>query len=77
MSRIRPGSCLAAIGLLLGLTAPPSVAQETGKKLALLVGVNKYDDGSGFSSLPFPGATSTSSPGCCSTRATAPSTSAS
>ncbi len=29
-------------------------AQESGKKLALLIGVDKYPSGSGFSALPFP-----------------------
>ena len=32
----------------------PDPAQETGKKLALLVGVDEYSSDSGFSSLPFP-----------------------
>jgi formylglycine-generating enzyme required for sulfatase activity len=32
----------------------PAQAQESGKRLALLVGVDKYPSGSGFSSLPFP-----------------------
>jgi hypothetical protein len=54
MSRIRSRSCLAALGLFLALMSPPSSAQETGKRLALLVGVDKYPSGSGFSSLPFP-----------------------
>src|SRR5271156_4111256 len=54
MSRIRSGTCLAAIGLFLVLLTPHLDAQETGKKLALLVGVDKYPSGSGFSSLPFP-----------------------
>jgi formylglycine-generating enzyme required for sulfatase activity len=42
------------LALSLGLTTPPAFAQETGKKLALLVGIDKYPSGSGFSSLPFP-----------------------
>jgi formylglycine-generating enzyme required for sulfatase activity len=32
----------------------PAQAQESGKKLALLVGVDRYPSGSGFSALPFP-----------------------
>jgi formylglycine-generating enzyme required for sulfatase activity len=45
-----------ALGLILGvsLAAPFARAQEAGKKLALLVGIEKYPSGSGFSSLPFP-----------------------
>src|SRR5271156_2386999 len=35
-------------------SSPSSLAQESGKKLALLVGIDKYPSGSGFSSLPFP-----------------------
>lgn len=31
-----------------------ALRQESGKKLALLVGIDKYPSGSGFSSLPFP-----------------------
>jgi hypothetical protein len=46
------------IGLLLalsvGLGFSPVQAQDTGKKLALLVGIDRYPSGSGFSSLPFP-----------------------
>jgi formylglycine-generating enzyme required for sulfatase activity len=38
----------------LAFTIPSSGAQETGKKLALLVGIDRYPSGSGFSSLPFP-----------------------
>jgi Caspase domain len=38
----------------LAIAGPPLRAQDTGKKLALLVGVDKYPSGSGFSSLPFP-----------------------
>jgi formylglycine-generating enzyme required for sulfatase activity len=59
MSR-RPdsGSVLAASAvcfcLWAGLLATDSCAQEPGKKLALLVGVDRYPSGSGFSSLPFP-----------------------
>jgi formylglycine-generating enzyme required for sulfatase activity len=34
--------------------AVPAPGQEAGKKLALLVGIDKYPSGSGFSSLPFP-----------------------
>jgi formylglycine-generating enzyme required for sulfatase activity len=51
-------SLRAVIGLFLALWAGflviSSSAQETGKKLALLVGIDKYPSGSGFSSLPFP-----------------------
>jgi len=53
MSRIRSGYCLAAIGLFLVLLAPHLDAQDTGKKLALLVGIDRYPSGSGFASLPF------------------------
>jgi formylglycine-generating enzyme required for sulfatase activity len=33
---------------------PSALAQEAGKKLALLVGIDKYPSGSGFSALAFP-----------------------
>ena len=45
------------IGVLLAVAVAVSSAaraQESGKKLALLVGIDKYPSGSGFSSLPFP-----------------------
>jgi formylglycine-generating enzyme required for sulfatase activity len=42
------------LALSLGIMTPPTLAQETGKRLALLVGIDKYPSGSGFSSLPFP-----------------------
>ena len=50
-SRIR---CVGLALCLAGASASPLFAQESGKKLALLVGVDKYPSGSGFSSLPFP-----------------------
>jgi len=46
--------CVGIALCLAGATAPPLIAQESGKKLALLVGINRYPSGSGFSSLPFP-----------------------
>ncbi len=50
-SRIR---CVGLALFLAGASASPLCAQESGKKLALLVGIDKYPSGSGFSSLPFP-----------------------
>jgi len=50
-SRIR---CVGLALCLAGATASPLFAQESGKKLALLVGIDRYPSGSGFSSLPFP-----------------------
>ena len=53
---LRPGRPLVLIGLLIGSllgVAPSAPAQDGGKKLALLVGIDKYPSGSGFSSLPF------------------------
>ena len=73
-SRIR---CVGLALFLAGASASPLCAQESGKKLALLVGIDKCPSGSGISSLPFPGATSTSLPACCWPRAIVPSTSAS
>jgi len=46
--------CVGLVLCLAGATASPLCAQESGKKLALLVGIDKYPSGSGFSSLPFP-----------------------
>ena len=52
------GAVVTGLALIFGLWAgfvpSRSAAQETGKKLALLVGIDKYPSGSGFSSLPFP-----------------------
>jgi formylglycine-generating enzyme required for sulfatase activity len=42
------------LAVSLGCAAPLLGAQEAGKKLALLVGIDRYPSGSGFSSLPFP-----------------------
>ncbi len=46
--------CVVLALFLAGASASPLCAQESGKKLALLVGIDKYPSGSGFSSLPFP-----------------------
>jgi formylglycine-generating enzyme required for sulfatase activity len=58
MSRKSAGASIAGLGAFLflcsGFAAIQSPAQEPGKKLALLVGIDKYPSGSGFSSLPFP-----------------------
>jgi formylglycine-generating enzyme required for sulfatase activity len=55
MSRKSPGAAIGVfLGLWAGFLAVSSPAQEPGKKLALLVGVDKYEAGSGFSSLSFP-----------------------
>jgi formylglycine-generating enzyme required for sulfatase activity len=57
-SKMRPTPC--GLVLLVGLAAvlspatPVAGAQESGKKLALLVGIDRYKAGSGFSTLPFP-----------------------
>ena len=55
--RPHPGAILAGLCLFLGLWAGfmaiRSPAQETGKNLAILVGIDTYPSGSGFSSLPF------------------------
>jgi formylglycine-generating enzyme required for sulfatase activity len=56
--RPHPGAVLAGLTLFfavwVGLPCIPSRAQDAGKKLALLVGIDRYPSGSGFSSLPFP-----------------------
>jgi formylglycine-generating enzyme required for sulfatase activity len=49
---LRIGVTVALAGISLG--APLARAQESGKKLALLVGIDKYYSGSGFATLPFP-----------------------
>jgi formylglycine-generating enzyme required for sulfatase activity len=49
---LRIGVTVALAGI--GLGTPLAQAQEGGKKLALLVGIDKYYSGSGFSTLPFP-----------------------
>jgi len=46
--------CVVLALFLAGASASPLCAQESGKKLALLVGIDRYPSGSGFSSLPFP-----------------------
>ena len=53
MSRMRSGIGVLLVQLL-NFTIAMVHAQDTGKKLALLVGIDKYPSGSGFSSLPFP-----------------------
>ncbi len=55
MSRKSLGAVIRLfVGLWVGFPAVSSPAQEPGKKLVLLVGVDKYEVGSGFSSLQFP-----------------------
>jgi hypothetical protein len=56
MSRTLHGVTIAGLSLFLlaGLVSSPVRSQETSKKLALLVGIDKYPSGSGFSSLRFP-----------------------
>ncbi len=56
MSRTLHDVTIAGLSLFLlaGLVSSPVRSQETSKKLALLVGIDKYPSGSGFSSLRFP-----------------------